>query len=222
MEITVQAAMNELKLIEKKIEKALTTQFVGVSVGQKPVQNYKTNDEFSEKSKAAFQQIRDLIARRSEIKSAIVASNAVTKIRVNGIEMTVADALERKGNSNDPSKRSWIYFQRALLSKLVKDQANANSFIERESAKLEQEISQKADILLGKDSVKSDPSQIEEIRKMLQAQKSPKLIDPISVQSLIDELTEEIEEFESKIDAAISESNATTRITISGSETNSK
>ncbi|MNV27479.1 hypothetical protein D3C71_1186310 [compost metagenome] len=55
---------------------------------------------------------------------------------------------------------------------------------------------------------------------MLLAQKEPKLIDPIGIQALIDELSNQIEEFEANIDAAISESNAITRISISGPESN--
>lgn len=220
MELTVQGAMNEIKLIEKKIVKALGAQFVGVAIGQKPVQNFKSNDDFIQRAEAALQQIEDLTNRRSELKAAVVASNAVTKIRVNRTEMTVADALERKGNAKDHSKKSWIQLKRELLAKLVRDQMAANTLLEREAVRLEQEISQKADIMLGKDSVKADASQLEDIRRMLLAQKEPKLIDPVGVQDLIDRLTEEVDEFESKVDAAISESNAVTRITVSGPESN--
>ncbi|MNC06354.1 hypothetical protein D3C81_882550 [compost metagenome] len=218
MKITIQAALNEMKLLDKKIKKFVSdAAFVGVSIGTKPVQGYKTNEDYINRVKSNLQSVTDLIKRREEIKAAVVASNAVTKIRVGEVEMTLAAALERKGSKE---RRGSIDYEKDLLGKLVRDNNTANAMIEKENRNLEAEISQKADIMLGKDSIKADPSQIEEVRKLLLAQKEPKLIDPIGVQALIDKLSEQIEEFEAHIDAAISESNAVTKIEISGPESN--
>ncbi|MFB8733012.1 hypothetical protein ACEQPO_01165 [Bacillus sp. SL00103] len=48
------------------------------------------------KAKADDQSIQALIKRRNAIKSAIVVSNATTTIDVAGVNMTVAEAIERK------------------------------------------------------------------------------------------------------------------------------
>ena len=48
------------------------------------------------RAKADYQSIEALIKRRNAIKSAIVVSNATTKIEVAGVKMTVAEAIERK------------------------------------------------------------------------------------------------------------------------------
>ena len=94
----VTKALNELKLLDERIRKEImNSSFVATAkIVEKKVTPNCTKDEFNAKAKATFQSINDLMDRRARIKAAVVASNAVTKLQINGTEMTVAEAIELK------------------------------------------------------------------------------------------------------------------------------
>lgn len=95
-EMSIHRALIELKLIASKLQaKIQAIKVVGV-VDKDGKIGTQTRDEFEKSVTANVQSIEDLIRRRSVIKNAIVASNAVTKVTVAGKEMTVADAINRK------------------------------------------------------------------------------------------------------------------------------
>ena len=101
MEMTIHAALAELKKLDQRINRAIRNgRFVGTIKGQKwneKVQNtVETREEFKVTAKAAFDSATDLIKRRNEIKRAITLSNATTKTKVGEKEMTVAEAIEMK------------------------------------------------------------------------------------------------------------------------------
>jgi molybdopterin synthase catalytic subunit len=53
-------------------------------------------DVFANNSKADYQSINDLITRRNRLKSAIILSNATTKVKIGDTVLTVAEVIERK------------------------------------------------------------------------------------------------------------------------------
>lgn len=95
--ITITEALNELKLYDARIRKAISnTKLAGAAKKSSARIGAITKNEFNEHAKASYQSVTDLIANRNTLKSAIVKSNAVTEITVNGKVMTVAEAIERK------------------------------------------------------------------------------------------------------------------------------
>jgi len=96
-QITITQALNELKLYDKKIEKATKANFVSFGqIGDKQKVGTKDKEEFKKDSKAALKSVMDLIENRNKMKSAIVKSNASTEVTIDGKTMTVAEAIERK------------------------------------------------------------------------------------------------------------------------------
>ena len=94
-QMTVHKALAELKIIDSRIENAISG---GTYVVANKHSNTKihgvTIDEFKTQMKSDFQKVTDLIARRNAIKRAVVASNATTKVKVGNVEYTVAEAIE--------------------------------------------------------------------------------------------------------------------------------
>lgn len=97
--ITVTEGLNELKLYDSKIEKAINNlKLIGAkkkSVDKVGVVNV---EKFVADAKAAHQSIMDLIRNRNALKAAIVKSNAITYLEIGDQKMTVAEAIERKNS----------------------------------------------------------------------------------------------------------------------------
>ena len=97
--ISITEALNELKLYDSKIRKAIEhAKFCGATKKSSDKVGIVSRDEFDERAKASHQSITDLIANRNTLKSAIVKSNAETIITVNEKTMTRAEGIERKNS----------------------------------------------------------------------------------------------------------------------------
>ena len=202
MEMTIHAALAELKKLDQRINRAIRNgRFVGTIKGQKSnekVQNtVETREEFKVTAKAAFDSATDLIKRRNEIKKAITLSNATTKTKVGEKEMTVAEAIEMKTS---------IEYKKDLKRALDIQYSSAIATIERANEKVESNMDRILESM-GKDANK-------EFIDNYRATYSYSVVDPISIKEKIEELSKEIEDFESNVDIALSVSNATTFITI--------
>lgn len=204
-QITIHAALGELKKIGQRIDKATrNTDFIGTmkASADKVNNTGMDKDKFKEDVTSNYQSITDLIALRNKIKSAIVLSNATTKLTVGKKEMTVAEAIEYKTS---------IEYQRDLLNKMARQYKEAVSIVTMQNERVEMNLDAQVANLAGKDSNKNNLSgYMEEYRK----QNGWTLVDPIDLKSKIDALEEEITDFETNVDVALSVSNATTFITI--------
>lgn len=204
-QITIHAALGELKKIGQRIEKASReTEFIGtMKMSADKVSNTGMDkDKFKDNVTSNYQSITDLIALRNKIKSAIVLSNATTKLTVGKKEMTVAEAIEYKTS---------IEMQKILLNRMARQYKEAVSIVTMQNERVENNLDAQVANLAGKDSNKSNLSgYMEEYRK----QNYWTLVDPIDLKSKIDALEEEITDFETNVDVALSVSNATTFITI--------
>ena len=98
-QMTVHKALAELKVIDSRINNAIRSgTFVVANKHSNDKIHGVTINEFKNSMKSDFQKVSDLIARRNAIKKAVVASNAVTKVKVGDTEYTVATAIEMKNH----------------------------------------------------------------------------------------------------------------------------
>lgn len=124
-QISVTRALAECKSLNDRIERATrSTVFISTIIGGKTV-NGSDLQSTSNTLRSNLQSVQDLIARRKLVKGAIVRSNASTNVVINGVEMTVAEAIERKGS---------IDKERALLAVLTQQLGQARSAVERNNA----------------------------------------------------------------------------------------
>lgn len=205
MQMSITRALAELKLLDKKIEKATQKGFfVTTAVGKKPVKGYKSVQEFEEAAKSQYQSVLALVKRRQSIKSAIVQSNATTPVTISGLNTTVAEAIERKTS---------ITYEQELLRKLNLDYHQANDRAENHNALVKNDLDKMLQSHFGKDAkVKDDDITL--ISKPYLEANEAKVIDPIGARTEIEKLQDSIDSFLTEVDFVLSESNTITKIEI--------
>lgn len=210
--MTVHKALAELKIIDDRINKAITS---GTYVVANKHSNQKihgmTIDEFKTRMQADFKKVSDLIARRNAIKRAVVASNAVTKVKVGDTEYTVAEAIEMKNHGMEFKE----YFMRAISTQYVraKNELDLNSGDPLEK-RAEQYVLSVIQAQPKDSKMAVDSDAMKNLRAQYIKDNQYDIIDPIGVKNVIDGLDTEVSEFLTEVDAALSVSNAITVLDI--------
>lgn len=207
--MSITRALAEIKRLDDRIEKAITSEFVNVAVGRNENKRSTNRSETLQDTQSKIQSNRDTLTsmfdKRAKIKAAVVQSNAVTRITLGKEELSVAEAIEKK-KSIDLKRR---------LSINLKQQLNrANELVKTLNEKLDQTIENNLATIYGNDKGKADASMYNAIAEPQKNQKEASLIDPIKIQKWIEELDEEISITDTELDFILSESNAKTEIEI--------
>lgn len=205
MQISVARALTELKTLNSRIENKINgTSFVaGVKKSSKKINNVYLREEFEKDVKSNYDSIVDLIERRKAIKTAIVKSNAETKVLIGGKEYTVADAIERKSS---------ISLDKLLLKHMEVQFRNILAQVERNNDIMEQNLNNLLAQSLGSD--KKDLTSMTSFADSYRNENGFEIINPLKLQEKIEMLKLEIENFEAECDSCLSESNAITKVEI--------
>ena len=181
--ITVTEGLTELKLLDARIDKAIVNaNFCGAAKKSSDRIGAVSKETFKDRCKADFQSATDLI----------------TKITVNGVEMTRAEGIERKNS---------IEYEQNLLRKMKLDYAAATTLVDKENKKVDEKVDSLLTTLVGKDSAKK-----------LTAEEQDAVVKPYRLQNeyeKIQKLEADIDGFLSNIDSQLTLSNATTFIEVS-------
>lgn len=205
MKMSVTRALAELKLLDKRIHTVMNSaKFVDFSIGQKAVNGYASNKEYEDKVKSAYQSVKDLIKRRNDIKSAIVLSNAMTKVKIADKEYTVAEAIERKTS---------IQYEEQLMQKMKNEYTKVTNNINRKNEEVKEELNRKLDALYGREA-KTKVDENNELVKSYRNDNEARMIDPLHIRSTYEKLEQEIDEFLSEVDFVLSTSNTLTEIEV--------
>lgn len=202
---TITEVLAEIKVLNQRIPKKIS-ESIFVSVGfanpteiSKTEQNKRKQDILSQ-----YQSVTDLIKRRSALKAILVQVNAENMITVAGQTMSVASAVEMKTS---------ISFYEDILSKLTVQLVTAN----REKNLLNGNLEKDLDSLRKSFSGSAQPLTSSAIQEQIDARRREServLIDPLDIQSKIDELNSFIETFKSEVDTTLSIFNATTKVEV--------
>lgn len=203
--ITVTEGLNELKLYDSKIEKAINNlKLIGAkkkSVDKVGVVNV---EKFVADAKAAHQSIMDLIRNRNALKAAIVKSNAITYLEIGDQKMTVAEAIERKNS---------IQYEKELLLAMKAQYGSATVTVNKENAKVDNKVDELIQTLVGRDTTKKlDKDEQAAVEVPYRAKNEWELVDPLNLLDLMTKLETDIDTFESQVDGKLSLCNATTLI----------
>lgn len=207
--MTVHEGLAELKTLASRIEKEMSQ---SVYVNTTKHSNTKIDGmsiaDYSVSMKSAMQKVEDLIKRRNAIKRAITKSNAITEVTIardNGetVTMTVAELIEYRNVGLD------------FVAKLANTLASQYKVCMNTIKKTNDTITDYADryvtgLFGNKEGIQADV--IESARNAYIEANTIDLIDPNKVQDKITALREEYDFFNTKVDAALSTSNATTVI----------
>lgn len=201
-QISITRALAEVKSLNDRIEKA-TRQgvFVTVTVGGKTT-NGQDLQAATQTLKSNLQQVTDLIERRQAVKTAIIRSNAVATVTINGKELTVAEAIERKGS---------IDKERVLMSVLQQQLGQARTVTERNNVQMQGRIDTMLQAAVGKER-KATEEELEAISKPYTSSNVTAPLDPNGLEDVILKMEEEINGFLFEVDFALSEANAKTLI----------
>lgn len=208
--ITVHKALAELKTMDDRISKAIssTTYVLAVKHSAEKINGVKVND-FKDKMRSGYQKVTDLIKRRDAMKRAVVLSNAVTKVKIGDKEMTIAEAIE--------SKNHGMEFKIELLNAMSRAYTQAQSELTRNGGEaLEKKAEQYVLAVIAaqpKDSKMSvDSDAMKALRQTYIENNTYDLLNPLDVAKVMEALDAEINEFNAEVDAALSVSNALTVI----------
>ena len=203
--ITITEGLNELKLYDAKINKAIKkAEFIGATKKCSDKVGVISREKFISDAKAGYQQIADLIKNRNALKSAIVMSNAITYLEIGSKKMTVAEAIERKNS---------IDYEKELLDSMKQQWALSTLNVKKENDKVDKKVDELIQTLVGKDSTKKlDKDEQTAVEAPYRAKNEYELVDPLGLYDLMVKLEADIDEFETTVDGKLSLCNATTFI----------
>lgn len=210
-EITVTRALATSKILSEKIEKAVSRlKLYATAEGQgsmKRILGYRegvTDEQVTEAMQADYKSVTDMIAQRSALKAAVIASNATTKVTIANKEMTVAEAIEFKNS---------IALKTQLLLQLRKQFVNMNAEVQRQQEAFESKLQTAEANAQGREK-KITEEERKVITQPIYMRSEPSSIDPINLEAEIKKLEAEIEDFKAEVDFVLSESNAKTTVTV--------
>lgn len=202
----VHKALSELKMLGKRIETDLkNSTYVKTMKGQQSIVDGMTIEDCRQTLKSNLQSITDKIKRYNALKKALMLSNAVTPLEVNGVAMQVAEAIAMKKYGLD--------FKERLLKSMKLQYAQAEEIARRNESSVEESANQMVISLFGaNDKNKAFTADMEQTKKSYILANTVSLINPNNLKNEIDLLQNEIELFTSEVDSALSISNALTDI----------
>ncbi len=196
--MTATRALNELKLLDKRITKKIGNScFLTAKTGE-TIQDTECD------AVSSLQSVHDLIARREKVKEALMLSNSTTIVKIGEESMTVAAAIEKKSS---------IKYMDHLLGVLRDQRYMVKANIDRDNEASQDRLDRLLESTFGKD-LKARPSEITDISDTFWRTNKVELHDTIEIDRQIEDMDDYIDEFKSEVDLVLSESNAKTEITI--------
>ena len=207
--LTIHKALSELKVLDDRIMNTINSSVFCIA-------NKHSNEkikgvpvaEYEKVMQGNYDKSTDLINRRNAIKRAVVLSNATTKVVINDVEYTVAEAIEMKNHGVD--------FDHILLQQLKAQYNKAQAEILKQNGDdLEKRAEQYVIGIYGSKEGKTNTDDFDKTKKAFLEANQFELIDPIKILEKIEALEDKIAKFTSEVDAVLSTSNALTEIEIS-------
>lgn len=203
--MSIHRALSELKTLNERIAKAIKEADY-VATDRQSTQKIKglSIEDYEKTIQSGFDKAVSLIERRIHIKDAIVQSNAITEVTVAGETMTVAKAIERKTSIENEER---------LLASMIEARRMAINKLTKENDSLPKRLEEYLTAILGsKENAKKE--EVELHTKAFMERNEYILIDPLKINTRIEELEEKVSSFKAEVDAVLSESNALTKITV--------
>jgi hypothetical protein len=163
-------------------------------------------EQISKELVSQFQSINDLMTRRSQIKTKLVAANNNVVVTIGLVSMTIADAIEQKNR---------IDVKRKFVLSLQKQLSNAISIVQQSKAAVDSKFEMAISDMTGsgKES-KTKAEDFQVIRDQYEKNLLKVLVDPIGLETKIKTMQEEIDVFVDQVDIMLSIANSTNFIEV--------
>ena len=202
--MSIHRALAELKAYDDRIQRAMEMDFVIANKKSNDKIKGKTVDEYKQKVKGGFASYFALTENQRRIKAAVVRSNAATRVKIAGVEYTVAEAIERKAK---------IRHDETFLLVLKQQFKAQNDKVDRENEALREKLESYLQSILGEKD-KRVAEDIATHTKAFDERNKYELIDPCDIAKQIETLEQTVTSFKTEVDYVLSESNATTFIDV--------
>jgi hypothetical protein len=200
-ELTIARALNEVKLLTKRIQKtAEVRSFVKSQKGEAGKQEPVGAVDFV----AHVQGLQKLIENRAQIKNAISLANAQVLINVGQYRLTIASALAMKEG---------IEAQKLALYHVKKDYQNVKGQVNLMNEEADRKLTNILEQNFGKDK-RADANDYEAIAGPFNKANLTSVVEEDNLLKNMEVYEARIEEFESEVDFALSEANAQVKIKI--------
>lgn len=203
--LTIHEALTELKVLDNRIEdKIMSTNFIIANKVSNKKINGKGIEEYVQKTNETYQSINDLLKYRFALRNAVSQSNASTKITVGGVEYTVSQAIEMR--------KTGIALKEDLLHTLQAQRESAFNTVEKNNQRVEASADEYIkNVFANIDKVTPESLTI---RQTYIDNNKYDVVSMNNFDERFSALFNEIQDFTSQVDSAISISNALTTITI--------
>ena len=199
---SITRSLVELKTLDERITR-FTSEGLFMSFKTKSKNSGFTEDEFSRTANESFEELDKMIKKRDLIKNLILESNLVARVTIGDREMSVAAAIEFKNT---------IEYKSRLLEVLKRQRKTVLSELEAHKVRVQAKIDDNIKIICGKE--KPDAGVIATVTDGITKSDPIEVFDPLDLERLIREMERQVLDFRGNVDFALSESNATTKITI--------
>lgn len=201
-QMTMHQLLAEIKLTKAKLDNTTSKLFVSHKKHSDMVVDSVPVEKAEQIMRGNLDSVRHLISNLTEYETVRYKSNANTSVEIAGKTMTVADAIKRKEN---------IKYEKDLLNELERQYKGVTRNISAENAKLEMNAKSKVD------AIKTDSMSAESLMEIMKADieaNTYEMIDPNNIVELIRSMKDDINSFETEVDAALSTSNALTVVEV--------
>lgn len=204
--MTIHQALIELKTLDKRISAKIDGQkWCAANRHSNSKIDGKSIEEFRTSVREQWQSLNDLFARRAALRRAVGRSNAETQVTICGVPYTVSEAIEMRDRG--------INIKNLFLGVLAKQKKTEAGRVENEN----QELTESADDYIMRMFGAKDKLNADDVKKLRDAYieaNTWEFVDPLMIDKRIEALKQEIEDFNSAVDCALSVSNAVTTVTI--------
>lgn len=215
--ILVTRALDERDLLVKKIaDKIEKASFVDtIQPNEDKVYEKRVAKEvYAKEAKAAYQQIMDLIDRFQKLDTAIVESNAQTRIETSYGEFTVAGAISLRSRLRGlGSYEGKADFEGKLQNKMESEYNERVQLCDKKNVKLQSTAEEMRRSILGRDTKTKDTKPLGVVEAYVK-ENTTELVDPLDVKKKLSDLEEKRSTLLAELDTQIKVSNATTFIEI--------
>lgn len=214
MILLVTQALDERELLRKRIKQKIETmEYVSYKKGNSAnIEDGRNESEFCDYVESEYQSVRDLIRQYDKLDRAIIKSNCMAKVTINGEELSVAEAIalrtRLKTSVIEPTSRcfEWLLFD-AMKTVLRK----AASIVADENRDLDMQLRNMYSSHL------SGEAKVDDFQQLIDAYKADNtavIVNPIGIENEVKRISDWIENTLKEIDTQIKVSNATTTIEI--------
>ena len=209
MKISIHRALAQLKTTRSRfLNDVKKADFISYTVGTSEKAGSKTVAETTADIRSDYDRIKSLLENFRKLRMAVTRSNS--GIDENTANISYADTAKKMTVAEIVAYQTHVIpLKMALLSEMTQRYNEVSRRVENENER----ISEKGMLVLtstfgGKDSKNIPPAEVESFMETYKNNNALRLVDPLDLKSIIDKLSEEVDEDVVWADSALSEANA--------------